>query len=78
MATHRHLERVPRVFIHHYNATGRTARSISRRPIRSSQPSDLSGRRDQSLSSVEVGSADLSTKTASLHEEPDFCTHTPG
>jgi putative transposase len=35
---------------------GRTARSTSYRPIPGSQPSDLSGRRDQTKSSVEIGS----------------------
>ncbi len=39
-------------------ATGRTARSTSRRQIRISQRSALSRRRDQSMSSVEIGSAD--------------------
>jgi hypothetical protein len=39
-------------------ATGRTARSTSRRPIRSSQRSDLSARRDQTMSSFEIGSVD--------------------
>jgi transposase InsO family protein len=54
----RQLERVLRASSTTTTAIGRTARSTSRRPIRSSQGFDLSGRTDQTMSGVEIGSAD--------------------
>jgi transposase InsO family protein len=54
----RHLERVLRVLVHHYNGH-RPHRSLDLTPPRrNSQRSDLSARRDQTRSSVEIGSAD--------------------
>jgi putative transposase len=63
----RHLERVLRVFVDHYNTHRRTAHSTSSRPIRPPGSCESCSHLWRP-SSVEIGSADSSMNTASPHE----------
>jgi transposase InsO family protein len=71
----RHLERVLRVFVDHYDShTGRTGRSTSLHPIRPPE-SSASWSRQPPQSCAAIYSATSSTNTTSPHE-PDFAPPT--